>query len=445
MHFWTGVAALCSAAVCAGAGGNLVPNPSFQAGSDGKPAGWSVWSPRPALAPRATAGGDELRLTCPEAACYGKWTARVAGIGPDKTYRFEVLYQPQAIEHDDVSVAAMLSWSRDGAWKTALRRDYIDLAGQSGGWRKLSRQLQAPQGATAVTVELVLRWAKGGSVSWKAPLLVETEPAGPRPVRVVTTHAKPQSGATLESNLHRSAELLDQAGAQKADLVLLTETFLDWGAGVPIETSAQRGPAMAVRLMSEKARQYKMWVAGSVNESVGGEIFNTAILVDRRGEVAAKYRKTHLPLTEAESGVSPGADYPVVNTDFGRVGLLVCWDNWFPEAARMLRLKGAEIVLLPIAGDGDPRHWDVISRARALDNGIYLVSSNAVGKPQSRVINPAGEVVAEVTADFGIATANLNLNQEWRLRWLSVGPGEGEPRSLYIKERRPDAYSPLAH
>ena len=58
---------------------------------------------------------------------------------------------------------------------------------------------------------------------------------------------------------------------------------------------------------------------------------------------------------------------------------------------------------------------------------------------------PAGAVVAEVTEDVGIATASINLNQEWRLRWLSVGPGEGEARSLYIKERRPDAYSPLVH
>jgi predicted amidohydrolase len=144
-------------------------------------------------------------------------------------------------------------------------------------------------------------------------------------------------------------------------------------------------------------------------------------------------------VAEAEDGMTPGNDYHVFDTEFGKIGLLICWDNWFVEPARIMRLKGAEMVFFPIAGDSDD-HWDVMSRARAIDNGLYLVSSNTTGGA-SRIVNPEGEVLAEAAGDFKLAVADIDLNQEWRAKWLSIGPGLGEGRSLYLKERRPDTYS----
>jgi predicted amidohydrolase len=191
--------------------------------------------------------------------------------------------------------------------------------------------------------------------------------------------------------------------------------------------------------LTASARKNKIWVVTAVVEREGGSLYNTAVLIDRYGRIVGKYRKVHLPLAEAEDGMTPGNDYHVFDTEFGKVGLLICWDNWFVEPARMMRLKGAEIVFFPIAGDTD-QHWDVISRARAIDNGLYLVSSNTTGGA-SRIVNPAGEVVAEAAGDFKLAVADIDLNQEWRTKWLSIGPGLGEGKSLFIKERRPDTYS----
>ena len=143
------------------------------------------------------------------------------------------------------------------------------------------------------------------------------------------------------------------------------------------------------------------------------------------------------------SGITPGSEYPVFDTDFGRVGMMICWDNWYPEPARIMRLKGAEILLLPIAGDGTPGgHWDIISRARAIDNAVFLVASATHRGTGSRIVDPNGQVLAET--DEGLAAAEIDLGKETRARWLSIGPADGEAKSLYIKDRRPDTYGPLA-
>ncbi len=248
------------------------------------------------------------------------------------------------------------------------------------------------------------------------------------------------ASSTVKENRVLLGEILDGAAAHKPDLVLLTETFLERGTSESAEQAAEPIPGPTTNLLAEKARRLHSWVAMSLHERDGRDVFNTAVLVDREGRIAAKYRKIHLTLDEFERGITPGGDYTVVDTDFAKVGLLVCWDHWFPEAARILRLKGAELLLLPIAGDGES-HWDVVSRARAIDNGVYIASAIAAGKPASRIVSPEGEVLAETTG--GYAAADLDFNRETRVEWLSVGPAEGEAKSLYIKERRPDTYGPL--
>ena len=114
---------------------------------------------------------------------------------------------------------------------------------------------------------------------------------------------------------------------------------------------------------------------------------------------------------------------------------------FFPETVRILRLEGANIVFVPIAGDPGARHYDVTTRARALDNGVYLVTSVGEGCA-SRIVNPDGEVMAETTD--GLATADIELRKTWREWWLSVGPAYGEAKSLVIEgSARPDTYKAL--
>jgi predicted amidohydrolase len=158
---------------------------------------------------------------------------------------------------------------------------------------------------------------------------------------------------------------------------------------------------------------------------VGRVVFNTAVLIDRKGDLAGSYRKTHLPREEWEAGLTPGNQYPVFDTDFGKVGLLICWDIQFPEPARSMALKGAEVILLPIWGGSD-----VLARARAIENHVFLVSSSY--DMRSFVVDPTGAVLAEATADQPVAGAKLELDKQILQPWL------GDMKYRTWKERRPD-------
>ena len=404
------------------------------------PTGWELWSAHANLAPEASAQGKALRMRCPRFESYGKWIATVPAVQPGRAYQFDVLFRTENVANEDVSVAAILTWHATSG-KGLVQRDYADAVSDAGGgWKRAARLLRAPEGAGSVSVELALRWTTGGAVLWRSPRFVEAEAPPKRPVRLVTTRMPRPAKPSVEANLAAMSAILDRAGAEKPDLVLLTEAPVDRGVQGPLDRLAQPIPGPATEMLSEKARRYGTYVAVSLHENDGGTFYNTAVLIDRKGAVAGKYRKVHLATVEGEHGITPGSDYPVFQTDFGKVGFMICWDNWFPEPARALRLNGAEVLLLPIAGDGVPGHWDVISRARAIDNGVYLVSSATGGIP-SRIIDPNGQVLAETSG--GVAVKEIDLAEQWRVWWLSVGAAGGEARSLYIKERRPDTYRVL--
>lgn len=458
--------AIAAPADAGGAGGiperDLIPNPDLTLDGAGQPAGWRTWAPREVLAPEASVikVGDEnaLVLRARNSASYGKWIAIVPEITGGKTYRFEALYRPTDVANEDVSIAAVISWCESGTgekpwWPTStgdcygaefgapLQRDYAERTGSAGSWRRVSRTILAPKAARSATVELLLRWSDRGSVQWKGVRLTEVEPASPRLVRVATTRIAIPEPTTLDTNLDLMKRMLDKAGEQRPDIVLLSEGLNDRWVG-PLEKTAQTIPGPVTDMLSDKARKYGMYIATSLHERAEGLIYNTAVLIGRRGEIVGKYRKVHLALEEEERGITSGTEYPVFETDFGKVGMMICYDYWFPEPSRLLRLNGAELLLLPIAGDGDPRHWDVVSRARAIDNGVYLVASTAVTEAASRIISPTGQVLAETSGDFGVAVSEIDLNREYRLLWLSVG-AEGEGKSLYIKERHPHTYKGL--
>lgn len=425
---------------------NLVAIPAPASKSDARPA-WRVWSPRPELEAETQVlvdnGEAVLSLQSKRFEGYGQWVTQVEGIEAGKFYRFEALHRSVAVESPEVSLVALLTWWRGPGEAGEIQRDYAEETAGDAGWGRSVRLVQAPAGAKSVSVQLGLRWTRAGSVQWKHISLAEAPPPAPRKVRIATTYYRPPGQPTLAANTLAMAEILDAAGRERPDIVLFSENLVDRGVRLPLAERAQTIPGPLTAMLGEKARAYHTYVVTTLHERDGDLLYNTAVLIDREGRLAGKYRKVHLAMSEADAGLTPGSDYPIFDTDVGRIGLLTCWDNWFSESARIMRLKGAGILLVPLAGDGVPAHFDAIMRARALDNGLYVVSSATVMEQQSLIVNPAGEVLASADKSTRFALAEIDLNQEWRVRYLSVSQGLGEARSLYLKERRPDTYAPL--
>lgn len=414
---------------------------------------WDTWSPAslPEFEAKITAApapetGEALFLKVDRPASYARWVTRIPGLQPGETYEFSVRQHTEGTPPETEHVPLILSWYDAENATTAIQRDYVDgIESLPQGWVRRFRKIKAPERAVSVEIQLGLRWAAGASVFWSQPQLVKAAPQTPRIVRVATTRIfPPYEGVSVADNTRKMADMMDRVGPEKPDIVLFSECLVNRHVQEPMAQTAQTIPGPLTDMLSEKARRYGTYIVTSLHEvNKDGHYSNTAVLIDRQGAIAGKYSKVHLTMTEAEAGLLPGNDYPVFDTDFGRVGMLVCWDNWFPESVRALRLQGAEMIFLPIAGDGVPHHWEAISKARALDNSIYLVSSATETDNPSCIINPAGEIVGEATGTFGHVVKEVDLSQTWRLRWLSVGSAEGEAASLYREERRPETYHGL--
>lgn len=414
---------------------------------------WSSWDSysqtnlHARIAPLSSQDNEEalfLKIDRPEN--YARWNTRIHDLTPGGTYEFSVLQKITGTDFiSTLHAPIILGWHDAENAETPLQRDYVDKSTPlADGWVRRFREINIPSTAVSVGIALGLRGAAGVEIIWRDPQLHEVASCPPRKVRIATTRIYPPEFATVEGNTQAMAEMFDLVGKENPDIVLFSENLVDRHVRQPLAKNAQPIPGPLTDMLSEKARFYGTYVVTTLHEvDDKGLFYNTAVLIDRQGNLLGKYRKVHLTMTELEDGIIPGNDYPVFDTDFGRIGILICWNNWFPETARTLSLQGAEILLLPIAGDGVPGHWDAISKARALDNSIYLVTSATETDNPSCIINPAGETVGEATGTFGYVVKEVDMNQEWHLRWLSVGAAAGEAKSLYREERRPDTYQIL--
>ena len=153
-------------------------------------------------------------------------------------------------------------------------------------------------------------------------------------------------------------------------------------------------------VFAKAARDHKIYVIACFYERDKDYVYNTAALIDRRGHLVGKYRKTHVHWPEMTFGVRPGADYPVFDCDFGRIGIEICYDSWFPEVSRLLALKGAKIIFLPNAG-----FHENLAVATCCEQGVYYVSAssnhrdaNLIGTPDFRKLASGGDdlLMAEV-------------------------------------------------
>jgi predicted amidohydrolase len=407
---------------------------------------WKPWFQRAELAPifekTEQDGVNVLKTSSTRFEQFGKWLCESTEISENETYRFSVDIKTEAISHETVTLHVMLTWQDlEG---TPLTRDFADCIRDIGdGWKSISRTLDAPEKAVSLTVELVYKWSEKGSVCWRRPVLERAEPVRHRIVKVASAFIRRTE--TLEGNLEQMLRMIDKAGAEKADVICLGETVYDWGTNLPVSQSAVAIPGPVTDILAERARKHNMYIILSMNEKEGDYYYNAGVLIDRKGNIAGKSRKVQLPLCEGEDGMTPGSGYPVFDTDFGRIAIMICFELGFPEVSRILAMKGAEIIFVPTLGVSD---IEIHAPSRAAENGVYIVvSGRRVSNYPCIVYSPAGEAIASVTGrdynEEGLCTATLDLDKRFYVYWFSVGAANGESKNCYMQSRRSDTYGML--
>jgi predicted amidohydrolase len=202
--------------------------------------------------------------------------------------------------------------------------------------------------------------------------------------------------------------MIAEAAKQQADLVVLGETVPYVNVRQTPAENAEAIPGPTTEYFGGLAKQHAVHIAVSLYERDGHLVYNTAVLLSPAGQLLGKYRKVCLPHGEVEKGVAPGADYPVFQTKFGKVGLMICYDGFYPEVARALTANGAEVIAWPVWGC-DP----LLARARACENRVYVVSSTFTDPKMdwmvSAVIDPTGKVVAQAKERGSVVVHEADL------------------------------------
>ena len=230
------------------------------------------------------------------------------------------------------------------------------------------------------------------------------------------------------------------AHVENPDIILFAECLSTQGAPDPVSVSEPIPGGPSWRLAEKYATKYRCNIAMNVRElDAEARFHNTVFVCNREGKLAGLYRKTHLTSGEYQMGLVPGDGFPVFDLDFGRVGALVCWDNWFSESIKLVKRSGAELLLFPLAGCAQD-HVDTVFPARAIDAGIPILVAMRQGHLPNGIIDRDGTWVAKTFEDCGYAVADIDLSERKRTFWLSVGPGQGDPYELYYDESRPELY-----
>ncbi len=279
-------------------------------------------------------------------------------------------------------------------------------------------------------------------------------------------------GADPEANFAAAAAHIREAARRGANIVCLPELFRTQyfcqREDLALFELSEEIPGPSTTRLAELARELRVVIIASLFERrAPGLYHNTAVTLNADGAIAGVYRKMHIPddpLFYEKYYFAPGdLGFQAVETAFGRVGTLVCWDQWYPEAARLTALRGAEILFYPTAigwhpaekaefGEAQVDAWQTIQRSHAIANGVYVAGVNRVGQEHGDILgnraeglgiefwggsflaDPFGRVIAKAShtgEEILVAEIDTALIEETRRNWP------------FLRDRRIDAYAPI--
>ena len=404
-----------------------------QSGFGPEPEGWTIWSDRAETAPRAfvepvISRGEPGSLAVSgngNIGVYGGWQRAISGIKPGAWYRFVAHYRSTGVTSENWQVLPRLDWQSANGQR-AGSYEHVDYASRSvreGLWTKAILDTQAPSGAATALVQLFLAHAPSGMVWWDDVAFEEIPKPGSRMVTIASINLMPQKTASPSQSVAQFIETAERLVPDGADLILFPEGITVVGTGQSYAQVSESVPGPTTQRLAQLARKKRAYIAAGLYERDGSAVYNTAVLLARNGDLVGRYRKVHLPRLEMEQ-VAPGNDYPVFRTDFGTVGMMICYDVFFAEPARALALQGAEIILLPIWGGNE-----TLAAARAIENQVFLVASGY--DHPTYIMNPEGKRLVEAPQRGTAAIATVDLNKRYLYLdlwdWKSRRPREYRP------------------
>ena len=248
--------------------------------------------------------------------------------------------------------------------------------------------------------------------------------------------------AEKEKNIRQLEEILASGRTEGTDLVTLPEMFAcPYETGnFPLYAEAEGGPSW--QALSALAKKYGIYLsAGSMPEAVKAKspsekdrVYNTAYVFDREGKQIGKHRKAHLFDINVEGGqcfkesdtLSPGERIGCFDTEFGKIGLCICYDFRFPETARLMALDGAKVILVPAAFNmtTGPAHWELMFRQRAVESQCYVIGTAPARNPDSSYISwghsiavdPWGTILTQMDEKEGIRIIEIDLDYADKVR-----------------------------
>jgi predicted amidohydrolase len=416
-------------------------------GPGNTPDGWKTAAPREEIRPQfsfnAKGGpngtGSLVIQADAREALDGYWT-RTFRVKGGQHYRFSALRKLENVASPRRSAVARVIWENDagksvltdepivstvlpGFTRTAEPEFPADQATDARGWTEVSGVYRAPSKATRAVVELHLQWAPNGQAEWSNVSLSESSPLPGRKVRLAAVHYRPKGGKSPMDNCREFAPLIEDAAQQRADLVVLPETLTYYGLGKSYADCAEAVPGPSTEYFSALAKKHDLYIVAGLLERDRHLVYNVAVLVGPDGKFVGKYRKVALPRSEISGGVAPGSEYPVFDTRFGKLGMMVCYDGFFPEVARHLAMRGAEVVAWPVWGCNP-----MLASARACENHVYLVSSTYEDISRNwmltAVYDHEGKPMVKAEKWGTVVVAEVDLDQ--RLLWPSLGDFKAE-------------------